>query len=50
MSNLTWLFLAFASVWVALGLYLWSLSTRQRALEARLERLLAGSRPAEDGS
>ncbi|MDQ3962298.1 MAG: CcmD family protein [Actinomycetota bacterium] len=39
MSNLSWLFVAFAVVWVAIGVYLWSLGTRQRTLERRLEDL-----------
>jgi CcmD family protein len=39
MSNLTWLFIAFSVVWLALGLYLYSLGARQRALERRLDAL-----------
>lgn len=39
MSNLGWLFVAFAVVWIAIGLYLVSLGSRQRALERRLEEL-----------
>lgn len=39
MSDVAWLFVAFAAVWVALGAYLLSISTRQRRLERRLEDL-----------
>jgi CcmD family protein len=39
-----WLFVAFAAVWVALGLYLLSINTRQRALERRLESLERAAR------
>lgn len=39
MSNVGWLFIAFAAVWVILGLYLVSLSARQRNLERRLDSL-----------
>lgn len=39
MSNLGWLFVAFAVVWVSIGIYLWSLGARQRALERRLADL-----------
>jgi len=45
MSNLTWLFIAFAVVWAALGLYLYSLAARQRNLEKRLEQLGKYARP-----
>ena len=39
MSELGWLFIAFAAVWVGLGAYLVSLSVRQRRLEERLRNL-----------
>ncbi|HEX2295351.1 MAG TPA: CcmD family protein [Actinomycetota bacterium] len=39
MSDVAWLFVAFAAVWVALGAYLLSIATRQRRLERRLEEL-----------
>ena len=39
MSNTAWLFVAFAIVWVAIGAYLWSLGSRQKRLEQRLEDL-----------
>jgi CcmD family protein len=47
MSDLTWMFIAFAAVWIGLGAYLFSLAARQRRLERRLEEL-AGS--VEDDS
>jgi len=39
MSDLAWLFVAFAVVWAALGLYLLSINARQRSLERRLDSL-----------
>lgn len=39
MSEVAWLFVAFTAVWVALGLYLLSIATRQRRLERRLDEL-----------
>ena len=39
MSEVGWLFVAFAAVWLGLGAYLLSLSTRQRRLEQRLRDL-----------
>lgn len=39
MSEVAWLFVAFAAVWVALGAYLLSIATRQRRLERRLDDL-----------
>jgi CcmD family protein len=39
MSNLTWMFIAFAVVWVALGAYLISLGARGRRIEERLDEL-----------
>lgn len=44
MSDVAWLFVAFSAVWVALGTYLVSISTRQKRLERRLEELAPGSR------
>jgi CcmD family protein len=41
-SDLAWLFVAFSAVWLGLGLYLFSLSKRQRDLERRLEDLEPG--------
>jgi CcmD family protein len=38
-SDVAWLFVAFAAVWVALGAYLLSIATRQRRLERRLDEL-----------
>ena len=43
MSDVAWLFVAFAAVWIALGGYLLSISVRQRKLEERIEDLAAGS-------
>jgi len=42
MSDLAWLFIAFSAVWVGLGLYLFSLGSRQRDLERRLRELEEG--------
>ena len=42
MSDVAWLFIAFLAVWIGLGLYLFSLSTRQRDLERRLTDLEPG--------
>lgn len=39
MSDVAWLFVAFAAVWVALGAYLLSIATRQRRLERRVDEL-----------
>jgi CcmD family protein len=39
MSDVGWLFIAFAVVWVAIGGYLLSLQVRQRDLERRIEQL-----------
>ena len=39
MSDLTWMFIAFAAVWIGLGAYLVSLAARRRRLERRLEEL-----------
>lgn len=39
MSEIAWLFVAFAAVWVGLGAYLLSLNVRQRRLEQRLRNL-----------
>lgn len=39
MSELAWLFVAFAAVWVGLGAYLLSLGVRQKRLEERLRDL-----------
>jgi CcmD family protein len=39
MSDIAWLFVAFAAVWVAIGAYLLSITARQRQLERRLKDL-----------
>ena len=39
----SWLFFAFIAVWAGVGLYLFSLSRRQRDLERRLKDLEPGS-------
>ena len=44
MSDVAWLFVAFAAVWVALGAYLLSIAARQKRLERRLDDL----RPRDD--
>jgi CcmD family protein len=36
-SDTAWLFVAFLAVWIGLGVYLFSLGTRQKRLERRLE-------------
>ena len=39
MSDVAWLFIAFAAVWLGLGAYLFSLGSRQKKLERRLKDL-----------
>lgn len=39
MSDITWLFIAFAAVWVAIGAYLFSIQVRQKDLERRIDQL-----------
>lgn len=39
MSDITWLFIAFGAVWVAIGGYLLSIQLRQKDLERRIEQL-----------
>ena len=39
MTDTGWLFLAFAAVWVGIGLYLATIATRQARIERRLEQL-----------
>lgn len=39
MSDIGWLFIAFAAVWVAIGGYLLSIQVRQKDLERRIEQL-----------
>jgi CcmD family protein len=36
-SDIAWLFVAFAAVWVAIGAYLLTMTSRQRRLEQRVE-------------
>jgi CcmD family protein len=43
-SDTAWLFVAFAAVWVAIGGYLLSITTRQRRLERRMEDVASRSR------
>jgi CcmD family protein len=38
-SDVAWLFIAFAAVWGLIGGYLLSIGLRQRSLERRLEEL-----------
>lgn len=49
MSNLTWLFIAVMAVWVGLGVYLLSISFRQRDLERRLDAIRRGP-PSSDSA
>lgn len=49
MSDIAWLFVAFAVVWVVLGLYLVSLGTRQRGLAQRLAELESIAARREEG-
>jgi CcmD family protein len=37
--NVTWLFAAFLAAWVIIGVYVFSIATRQRRLEERFEEL-----------
>ena len=39
MSELTWLFVAFMVVWIAIGAYLLSITARQKKLDQRLRDL-----------
>lgn len=39
MSEVAWLFVALAAVWAGIGVYLLSISARQRALERKLDDL-----------
>lgn len=39
MSDIAWLFVAFAAVWVGIGAYLLSITARQAKLERRLREL-----------
>lgn len=44
MSNLVWLGIAFAIVWVAIGLYVVRLARAQRDIAERLDRIEGSSR------
>lgn len=39
MSDITWLAIAFGAVWLAIGVYLLTIQTRQKDLERRIEQL-----------
>ena len=39
MSDVTWLFVALAVVWVGIGGYLMALGARQRRIERRIDEL-----------
>ena len=39
MNDIAWLFAAMAVVWIGIGTYLYSLGSRQRKLERRIESL-----------
>ena len=41
MSDVGWLFVAFAAVWIGIAAYALSLGARQRRLERRLDELAA---------
>lgn len=45
MSNLAWLFVAFAAVWVAIGGYLLSIVRRQARIERELDALSRSQDP-----
>jgi CcmD family protein len=47
MSTLTWMFIAFAAVWVGIGGYLLSIALRQRRLEQRMDALGSPTRPGD---
>jgi CcmD family protein len=47
MSTLTWMFIAFAAVWVGIGGYLLSIALRQKRLEQRMEALGSPPRPSD---
>lgn len=39
MSDVAWLAVAFGAVWLAIGLYLFSIQSRQKDLQRRIEQL-----------
>ena len=39
MSDIAWLAIAFGAVWLAIGVYLLTIQTRQKDLERRIEQL-----------
>lgn len=39
MSDVAWLAIAFGAVWLAIGLYLLTIQSRQKDLERRIEQL-----------
>ena len=39
MSDVAWLAVAFGAVWLAIGLYLLTIQSRQKDLERRIEQL-----------
>jgi CcmD family protein len=45
MSETAWLFVAFAAVWVGIGIYLASIAGRQAKIERRLEQLEGDDNP-----
>lgn len=47
MSDVAWLFVAFAAVWSALGAYLFSIASRQKRLEQRLDLARAAEHSSE---
>lgn len=48
MSTLAWLFVAFMAVWLGIGVYLASISVRQRKLEQRMADITRRETPSVD--
>jgi CcmD family protein len=46
-SDVAWLAVAFAAVWIGIGAYAVSLVVRQRRLERRVDDLKGSSRPTD---
>ncbi len=46
MSDIAWLFVAFAAVWIGIGIYLASIAGRQARIERRL-RVLSDELPED---
>lgn len=50
MSDLAWLFVAFAAVWIAIGGYLLSIARRQSRIERELDALSQSRDPGGSGA